>query len=143
MASSIESRVPFLDHVLAQFAINIPSKYQLCGFSGKHILKQAMADLLPHEIIYRPKQGFPTPWSTWLAGPQLAAIESLLLEPRSLARGLFVRDTVEQLLREHRSRHRDNSQRIWRLLNLELWQRVCLEGDAHDFGMHITEIAVS
>jgi asparagine synthase (glutamine-hydrolysing) len=133
MAASIESRVPFLDHVLAQFAVNIPAKYQLRGRSGKHILKQAMADLLPHEIINRPKQGFPTPWSIWLMGPQLDAVEKLLLEPRSSERSLFVRDTVTRLFHEHRARHRDNSDRIWRLLNLELWQRVCLEGDAHTF----------
>lgn len=132
MAASIESRVPFLDHTLAEFAVNIPAEYQLKGISGKHILKQAVADLLPHEIIYRPKQGFPTPWSAWLQGPQLDAIEKLLLEPRSMDRGLFERRSVERVLREHRARHRDNADRIWRLLNLELWQRVCLEGDSPD-----------
>jgi len=135
MAASIESRVPFLDHVLAEFAVNIPAKYQLRGLSGKHILKQAVADLLPREIIYRPKEGFPTPWQSWLMGPQLDAIETLLLEPRSGERDLFVRETVKRLFREHRWQHRDNSDRIWRLLNLEVWQRVCLEGDAHAVGI--------
>ena len=132
MAASIESRVPFLDHTLAEFAINVPAKHQLRGLSGKHILKKAVSDLLPREIIYRPKQGFPTPWSGWLQGPQLDVIEKLLLERRSMNRGLFEKRSVEGIFREHRSRHRDNADRIWRLLNLELWQRTCLEGDSHD-----------
>ena len=142
MAVSIESRVPFLDHVLAEFAINIPAKYQLRGLSGKHILKQAMADLLPREIIYRPKQGFPTPWNRWLAGPQLNVVEQLLLEPRSLERRLFDKNALQRLFREHRSQHRDNSDRIWRLLNLELWQRICLEGDSHSFEIQKPDMAV-
>jgi asparagine synthase (glutamine-hydrolysing) len=143
MAASIESRVPFLDHSLVEFAVNISVKYQLEGLSGKHILKEAVADLLPSEIIYRPKQGFPTPWSSWLSGPQVDVLEKMLLEPRSVERGLFDKDAVERLFREHCSGHRDNSDRIWRLLNLELWQRVCLEGDFHDFDNHKLDASVS
>jgi hypothetical protein len=55
----------------------------------------------------------------------------MLLEPRSLDRGYFRREAIERLFNEHRTKHRDNYDRIWRLLNLELWHRVCLEGDAH------------
>ncbi len=133
MATSIESRVPFLDHVLVEFATNIPRCHQLRGLTGKNILKKAMEDLLPHSILYRPKLGFPTPWSGWLAGPQLDTIESTLLEPRSLQRGLFKRTAIERLFKEHRANYRDHYDRIWRLLNLELWHRVCLEGESHDF----------
>jgi len=132
MAASIESRVPFLDHVLVEFATRIPASVQLEGMAGKRILKKAMDDLLPQSILYRPKLGFPTPWSGWLAGPQLETIEKLLLEPRSLSRGLFRKEAIERLFAEHRAKHRDNYDRIWRLLNLELWQRVCLEGESHD-----------
>jgi asparagine synthase (glutamine-hydrolysing) len=133
MAASIESRVPFLDHVLLEFAINIPRRHQLRGLTGKNILKKAVEDLLPPSILNRPKLGFPTPWSGWLAGQQLDAIESTLLEPRSLERGLFKRPAIELLFKEHRAKHRDHYDRIWRLLNLELWHRVCLEGESHDF----------
>ena len=129
MAASIESRVPFLDHVLVEFAARIPREVQIHGLAGKTILKKAMEDLLPHSIIYRPKLGFPTPWSRWLAGKRLDSIEALLLEPRSLDRGYFRRESIQQLFRAHRSKHRDNYDRIWRLLNLELWHRVCLEGE--------------
>jgi asparagine synthase (glutamine-hydrolysing) len=131
MAASIESRVPFLDHPLVEFATNIPQNLQLGGFAGKRILKKAVEDLLPHSILYRPKLGFPTPWSRWLAGPQLDAIRKLLLEPRSMERELFQRSAVERLFQEHRSGYRDHYDRIWRLLNLELWHRVCLEQEDH------------
>jgi asparagine synthase (glutamine-hydrolysing) len=132
MAASIESRVPFLDHVLVEFATRIPREVQIQGLAGKQILKKAVEDLLPHSILYRPKLGFPTPWSGWLAGPRLESIREMLLEPRSLSRGYFRHEAIERLFNEHRARHRDNYDRIWRLLNLELWHRVCLEGEAHD-----------
>jgi asparagine synthase (glutamine-hydrolysing) len=117
--------------VLVEFGMSIPQKFQIHGLTGKRILKRAVEDLLPHSILYRPKLGFPTPWSGWLAGPQLDVIRKMLLEPRTMERGLFRRPAVERLFEEHRARHRDHYDRIWRLLNLELWHRVCLEGEAH------------
>lgn len=129
MAASIESRVPFLDHTLVQFAATIPLKYSTSGMSGKLILKQAVTDLLPKSIIYRKKMGFPTPWEHWLKGPQLDHLEELLLAPRSIGRGFFRPESVRHILGEHREKVRDHSSRIWRLLNLELWQRVYLDGE--------------
>ncbi|HVB55831.1 MAG TPA: asparagine synthase (glutamine-hydrolyzing) [Candidatus Acidoferrales bacterium] len=129
MAASIESRVPFLDHVLVEFTAHIPARYSIQGLSGKHILKLAVEDLLPPSIVYRQKMGFPTPWAYWLAGPQLDHLESMLLEPRTLERGLFERDAIRKLFAEHRAGRRDNGNRIWRLLNLETWQRVFLDGE--------------
>ncbi len=136
MAASIESRVPFLDHVLVEFATRIPREVQLKGLAGKNVLKKAMEDLLPHSILYRPKLGFPTPWSGWLAGPRLDSIEKLLLEPRSMQRGYFRPEAISRLFSEHRAKYRDNYDRIWRLLNLELWHRVCLEGESDKFLRH-------
>lgn len=136
MAASIESRVPFLDHVLVEFATRIPKEVQLKGLAGKNILKKATEDLLPHSILYRPKLGFPTPWSGWLVGPRLDSIEKLLLEARSLERGYFKRPSIERLFAEHRANYRDHYDRIWRLLNLELWHRVCLEGESEGFARH-------
>jgi asparagine synthase (glutamine-hydrolysing) len=130
MAASIESRVPFLDHVLVEWAMQVPAGIEIHRMAGKQILKKAMEDLLPNSIIYRPKLGFPTPWSDWLAGPRLDWIESLLLEPRTVGRGYFKPSAVQKLFLEHRAKYRDHYDRIWRLLNLELWQRVCIEGDA-------------
>ena len=132
MAASIESRVPFLDHVLVEFAAGIPRRFQFDGLAGKQVLKKAVEDLLPHSILYRPKLGFPTPWSGWLAGPQLDSIRDLLLEPRSMQRGFFKAASVEQLINEHRAGYRDHYDRIWRLLNLELWQRIYVDGEVPD-----------
>jgi asparagine synthase (glutamine-hydrolysing) len=129
MAASIESRVPFLDHELVEFTASIPAQYDTKGLAGKFILKSAVEDLLPHDIVYRQKMGFPTPWAFWLAGPQLDDLERLLLEPRTRERGYFKSDVVQRLFAEHRAGRRDHGNRIWRLLNLELWERVCVEGE--------------
>ena len=129
MAASIESRVPFLDHELVEFTASIPARYSIQGMAGKFVLKQAVEDLLPRSIIYRKKMGFPTPWEYWAAGPQRDDLESLLLAPRTLDRGLFRAEAVRRLLAEHRSKVRDHGNRIWRLLNLELWLRFVVEGE--------------
>jgi asparagine synthase (glutamine-hydrolysing) len=130
MAASIESRVPFLDHVLVEFTAKIPAQHSIRGLAGKFILKSAVEDLLPKDIIYRQKMGFPTPWAYWLAGPQLANLETMLLESRTLERGLFKPESVRKLFAEHRAGRRDHGNRIWRLLNLETWMRVCLDREA-------------
>lgn len=129
MAASIESRVPFLDHELVEFTASIPAKYDTKRLAGKFILKSAVEDLLPRDIVYRQKMGFPTPWAYWLSGPQLDRLEKILLEPRAQERGYFKSGRVKELFAEHRSGRRDHGNRIWRLLNLELWERVCLEGE--------------
>ena len=73
------------------------------------------------------------PLGGWLAGAQLDSIEELLLEPRSMNRRFFERADVERLFGEHRSHYSDRYDRIWRLFNLELWHRVCLEGESHEW----------
>ena len=93
MAASIESRVPFLDHVLVEFATNIPRKFQLRGLSGKRDLEKSCARTccrIRNSLSAR-SSDFPTPWSRWLKGPQLQVIRELLLEPRSMDRRLFKR----------------------------------------------------
>src|SRR5579875_707868 len=124
MAASIESRVPFLDHVLVEFTARIPASYSTRKLAGKFILKEAAKGLLPPSIIYRKKMGFPTPLRGWLTGSQLDAVEKLLLEPRSLEWGLFKPEALRKLLAEHRAEARDHYERIWRLMNLEIWRRI-------------------
>ena len=130
MAASIESRVPFLDHVLVEQAMRIPAKYLLNGLSGKMVLKRALEDLLPRHILYRKKMGFPTPWARWLQGDQLNQVEQMLTSDRSLARGLFQVETLHRIFAEHRKKQRDHTDRIWRLMNLELWHRVFVDAEA-------------
>ena len=68
MAASIESRVPFLDHKLVEFAAPLPARMKLRGLTTKYILRRAMADRLPKEILTRKKMGFPVPVGAWLRG---------------------------------------------------------------------------
>jgi asparagine synthase (glutamine-hydrolysing) len=130
MAASIESRVPFLDHELVEFSVRIPAQYSIQGLAGKLILKQAVEGLLPKSIVYREKMGFPTPWELWLGGTLLEVVEGILLESRSLERNLFRPEAVKRVVAEHRARKRDHSNRIWRLINLEMWHRVMIDGEA-------------
>ena len=129
MAASVESRVPFLDHELVEFAAGIPTRYNVRGLAGKRILKKAVSDLLPDSIIHRRKMGFPTPLRSWLRGSDLDDVESMVLSPRSLQRNLFEEAALRQLFEDHRRLHRDHTDRIWRLLNLELWCRIFLDQD--------------
>ncbi len=128
MAASVESRVPFLDHKLLEFALTIPGGLKIKGLSGKQVLKAAVAELLPREITHRRKTGFPTPLPRWLFS-EMDTIEAMLLGPRSLDRGIFRESALRKLFDEHRARVIDHTDRIWRLLNLELWCRAVLEGD--------------
>jgi len=130
MANSIESRVPFLDHILVEYAARIPARLKTSRLAGKLILKQAVRDHLPKEVIDQRKRGFPTPWRTWLAGRHLDDIEETLLSPRALDRGIFRRSALEIIFRQQRAGAVDHSDRLWRLFNLELWQRIFLDGDS-------------
>lgn len=129
MAASIESRVPFLDHRLVEYAVGIPQRFNLRGLSGKWTLKSAMKDLLPDEIVYRKKMGFPTPWRGWLEGPYLEDVQKLVTATRSLDRGFFKPESVRRLFAEHGAGAYDHGDKIWRLLNLELWHRVFIDGE--------------
>lgn len=129
MAASVESRVPFLDHVLVEFTATIPAAYLTSGLAGKCILKSAVEGLLPKAIVHQRKNGFPTPWSGWLKGAQLDRVEEVLAGGRTLDRGLFRPEGVQRLFAEHRTGRSDHASRIWRLLNLELWFRLFLDRD--------------
>jgi asparagine synthase (glutamine-hydrolysing) len=130
MAASIESRVPFLDHKLVEFAASIPARYKTRGLAGKRVLKAAVSDLLPDSIIHRRKMGFPTPFSGWLAGPQFDAVEKTLLDSRTLGRGIFRPEAVRLCLSDYRAGKVDHTDRLWRLLNFELWQRIFIDGES-------------
>jgi len=123
MAHSIEARVPLLDHELIEFVETIPSNLKLRGQTTKHILKQAMADLIPNEIIHRPKMGFGVPLRKWLNNELRELLYDTLTDRRARERGLLNPRAVLALLDEHARGRRDNSLHLWGLLNLELWHR--------------------
>ena len=130
MAASVESRVPFLDHKLVEFTAQHSGEILNQG-NGREVHSEISGGRSSCRIRSSTgkKMGFPTPWAYWLAGSSLDNIQSTLLEPRTLDRKLFRPESVRRLFDEHRSGHADHGNRIWRLLNLELWFRVCIEGD--------------
>lgn len=128
MSASLESRVPFLDNRLVDLVAAIPAQYKLQGWQTKSLLREAVRNIVPPAILNRKKMGFPVPISTWLRGPFWPLLESVVLGARARARGLFDVDTVERLAYEHRQGVADHSERLWLLLNLELWQRIFVDG---------------
>ena len=128
MAASIESRVPFLDHEFVEFAGTIPASLKLQGSSAKHVLKEAVADLLPDDIIHRKKMGFPTPLKAWLREPESAPLYDFLLEPDGLIAQELSLEFTRDLLTRHRSGVEDATDRIWNLLNLQWWGDIFLYG---------------
>ena len=129
MATSIESRVPFLDHQLVELAATIPASAKLGRFSGKRLVKQAVRDLLPASIVNRRKMGFPVPFDTWLRQDFGAEVSALLVSERAMSRGWFKPESLRTLVDRHFSGAHDGSRQIWALLTLELWARIFLDGD--------------
>jgi asparagine synthase (glutamine-hydrolysing) len=128
MAASIESRVPYLHHTFVERVVALPSRLKLQGFRTKAVLREAVRDLVPRAILQRRKKGFPVPIGGWLRGPFAAMTDELVLSPRSQARGLFRREALQQLVAEHRA-GANHGQRLWLLANLELWQRIFIDGE--------------
>jgi asparagine synthase (glutamine-hydrolysing) len=131
MAASIESRVPFLDHPLAEFAAALPDRLKLHGFTTKHILREAMRGILPPAIIERRKMGFPVPVGRWVRGPYRWLVDEFVLGERAAARTLFEPEVVRQLVSGHQAGE-NHSERLWSLINLEVWQRIFLDGEDPD-----------
>ena len=129
MSMSIESRVPFLDHVLVEFAARLPHRLKLSGLTTKRILREAIRGLVPPEILTRRKMGFPVPFSGWVRGPWNNVARDVLLDRRTCQRGLINPAAVETLLDEHRTGRRAGGDAIWALMNLELWYRTFIDGD--------------
>ena len=98
MAASIESRVPFLDHHLVEFAAGLPADRKLSGLSTKRILREAVQDVLPRQILERPKMGFPVPFGPWLQNGWGHVVRDVLLDRRTRQRGIFEPAAVERLL---------------------------------------------
>ena len=129
MAASIESRVPFLDHRLVEFATSLPVRMKLRGFKTKWILREAVRGILPPEILTRKKMGFPVPFALWMRGEWNAVARDVLLDSRSRQRGIIDPTAVERLLAAHASGTADGGDAIWGLLNLELWYRTHIDGE--------------
>jgi len=122
MAASIESRVPFLDHKLVEFAAALPQNMKLRGLTTKYILRKAMKNRLPKEILTRRKMGFPVPVGAWLRNKFSHVVDEYVLGPRALERGIFEPGFVRELVTRHNAGE-NHSERLWALINFEIWQR--------------------
>ena len=128
MSASIESRVPFLDHVLVEFAARLPDRLKLRGFTTKRILREAVRGVLPEEILSRRKMGFPVPFAQWTRGRWQPVVRDVLLDHRTRERGLINAGAVERLLDAHRDGTVNGGDAIWALMNFELWFRTFIDG---------------
>jgi asparagine synthase (glutamine-hydrolysing) len=129
MAASIESRVPFLDHKLVELTARLPERMKLRGMTTKHILREAMKGVLPDPILTRSKMGFPVPLGAWFRGPFRPLVDEHVLGERALARGLFSADFVRGLVARHQSGAENHAERLWMLVNFEMWQRQFIDGE--------------
>lgn len=123
MATSLEARSPLLDTKIMEFAASMPAEWKYGLRYSKKILKEAHEGILPHNILYRPKMGFGVPLSHWFRGELYDYIREVLLDPKSIERGYFNSENIEFLIEQHRSGARNNANRLWALLMLELWHR--------------------
>jgi asparagine synthase (glutamine-hydrolysing) len=128
MACSIESRVPLLDHKLVEFSTTIPDSLKIRGGTQKYILKRAVEHLLPREIVHRKKMGFPTPIRAWLLDARAQPLYEALRDRRGFIASIVDSNALEDLISRHLSQREDATDRLWRLLNLQVWGDLFLTG---------------
>ena len=123
MASSLEVRVPLLDHTLVEWAGRLPSDLKLHGRDGKHVFKAALEPYVAKKILYRPKQGFAVPLAQWFRGPLRQRLRDTLFSPALRSSGLFDMATLATLFDQHQSGDRDHSAVLWTLSMMEAFLR--------------------
>ncbi len=121
MACSLEVRAPFLDHELVEFVMSLPSTLKLKGLTSKYILKKALKNYIPDEIIHRKKKGFGVPIAKWAKGELKELFEDLLLPSRIKGEGFLDSKSTSRLLQDHLSNKKDNRKQLWTLLVWEIW----------------------
>lgn len=128
MLTSLEVRVPILDHVFLEWVTSLSVRWKWRGKTQKYILKKLAERLgVPREVIYRPKQGFALPLVHWIRKDLREEFVRILLEPRTSQRGYFDPQAIRLLLNEHFRGRRNHTGHLWRLLIFELWHRNYLE----------------
>jgi asparagine synthase (glutamine-hydrolysing) len=121
MVHSLEARVPYLDPVVADLAMSLPTRLKVRGLSKKRLLRRAAAPFVPRRIIHGRKRGFSIPAAAWLRGELQPFARELLAPERTRAQGYFDPGAVSELLDEHVARRRDNSRQLWGLMSFSLW----------------------
>ena len=129
MAASVESRVPFLDHKLVEFTSGLPERLKLNRWTTKYVLRRSMKGVLPEQILRRPKMGFPVPIGAWFRGRYAQVLDEYVLSTRALDRGIFNPVFVSTLVSQHQRGEANHSERLWSLVNLEMWLRRFIDGE--------------
>jgi asparagine synthase (glutamine-hydrolysing) len=131
MSVSLEARVPFLDHRLVEYALRLPAALKIRGGRTKAILKKAVGDLLPEDLVHRRKQGFPAPISQWVFEEAFGSyLRDTVLQSSLVREGLLDRDAVRGYVEAHFERRRDHGTLLWTLFDLTLWYRRWIEQQA-------------
>ncbi len=127
MAHSMEARVPLLDNELVDFSLRLPGRLKNVSPHGKRLLRDAARNFLPPALVNKPKQGFSPPDRTWYQGRNLQYVREILLDSRTLSRGVIKPAFMERTISEHAAGEADHRLLIWSLLCLEWWHRVFVD----------------
>ena len=122
MAHSLEARTPFLDYRVVEFAARVPSQQKIRGLKTKWLLKRCMEQKLPHDILYRKKEGFSIPMKNWLKQELRPLMEDVLSKDRIKKDGLFNEEYVETLKADHLSGRVNNAHQLWSLMVFSFWK---------------------
>jgi asparagine synthase (glutamine-hydrolysing) len=142
MATSLECRVPLLDHELVELAARIPAGIKVAGGEMKSLMKKAVTDVLPREVLHRPKRGFGAPMGAWLKGELAQLLGNALSRASVERRGLLQHEPIARLIDAHRANRIDGTDRLLALLNLEVWCRVYLDRrPTEDVAVELAEAA--
>jgi asparagine synthase (glutamine-hydrolysing) len=132
MAHSLEARVPFLDHAFAEKMFRIPADIRIHRDNLKYLLKQAVADLLPADLLNAPKRGFTIPDTVWLRGKLRPLVEHLLAPERLASQGILSPDVYSRFVQPHLTGQLDLTGQVWTILMFQLWHMVFIEQSASE-----------
>jgi asparagine synthase (glutamine-hydrolysing) len=127
MANGLELRVPFLDHKLVEFAATLPDNLKLKRSTGKYLLRRAMKNVLPDQIINRPKKGFPVPTESWLRGELKEFVHDTLLGSDAACHSYMDVRVIQRIVNEHERGTENRRQEIWTLLIFEIWHKLFID----------------
>ncbi|MCK5005733.1 MAG: asparagine synthase (glutamine-hydrolyzing), partial [Candidatus Aminicenantes bacterium] len=122
MATSLEARVPLLDHKMVEFAFSLPENLKLKGNTTKYFMKNALRGLLPDEIIDRQKEGFSIPIKNWLKTNLKDLMMEYLSEKRIKDSGLFNYNVIQTMIDEHLNNRQNHAHRLWSLILFNIWR---------------------